>query len=249
MTHLPDTTRHLVNLFNDAKYGEPPLNGRAPGTGRKRLTRYKTSQGNWIRHLSAIVFVQSLNHVWPFVTPWTTARQASLSFTIFQSLLKLMTIELVMPSNHLILCHPLLLLPSIFPSNRVFSNESALCIQWPKYWSFTISPLNEYSELISFRIDWFDLLAVQGTLKSFLLHHNWKISILQGSAFIEALISIYDYWKNHSFDYMNLCLQSDVSICFLICCLGLWKLSFLGAGVFQFHGCSHHPQWFWSPRK
>ena len=93
MTHLPDTMRHLVNLFNDAKYGEPPLNGIAPGTGRKRLTCYKTSQGNWICHPSAVVFVQSLNHVWPFVTPWTTACQASLSFTIFQSLLKLMSIE------------------------------------------------------------------------------------------------------------------------------------------------------------
>ena len=108
-----------------------------------------------------------------FVTPWTAASQASLSFAISQSLLKLMSIELVIPSNHLVFCHPLLLLLSIFPSIRVFSNESALRIRWPKHWSFSfsISPSNEYSELISFRIDWFDL-TVQGTLKSLLQHHS-----------------------------------------------------------------------------
>ena len=116
-------------------------------------------------------------------TPWTAARQASLSITNSQSLLKLMSIESVMPSNHLILC-PLLFLPSIFPSIRVFSNESVLCIRWPKYWSFSfnISPSNEYSGLISFRIDWFDLLAAQGTLKILLQHHSSKASILQRSA-------------------------------------------------------------------
>ena len=131
------------------------------------------------------IVVQSLSHVWPSETPWTAACQASLSFTISWSLLKLMSIELVMPSNHLILCHLLLLLPSVFPSIRVFSNESALHIRWPKYWSFsfTISPSNEYSELISFRIDCFDLLAVQGTLKSLLQHHSSKESILWCSAF------------------------------------------------------------------
>ena len=124
--------------------------------------------------------VQSLNCVWLFATPWTAAHQGSLSFTISQSLLKLMSTESVMPSNHLILCRPLLLLPSIFSSIRVFSNESALHIRWPKYWSFSfsISPSNEYSGLISFRIDWFDLLAVQGTLKSLLQHHNLKALIL-----------------------------------------------------------------------
>ena len=113
------------------------------------------------------------------VTPWVTARQASLSFTISWSWLRLMSIVSVMPSNHLILCHPLLLLPSIFPSIRVFSNELALCIRWPNYWrfSFSISPSNEYSGLISFRIDWFDLLAVQRTLKC-LLQHNLKASVL-----------------------------------------------------------------------
>ena len=120
-----------------------------------------------------------------FVTPWTAAYQVSLSFTISQSLLKLMSIESVMPSNHPILCYPLLLLPSIFPSIRVFSNDSALRIRWPKCWSFSfsISPSNEYSGLISFRMDWLDLLAVQGTLKSLLQHHGSKASILQHSAF------------------------------------------------------------------
>ena len=122
-----------------------------------------------------VVIVQLLNHVWLFATPWTITHQASLSFTISWSLLKLMSTESVVPFNHLILCHPILLLPSIFPSIRVFSNELALCIQWPEYWSFRISPSNEYSGLISFRIDWFDLLAVQGSLKSFLQHHNLKV--------------------------------------------------------------------------
>ena len=122
---------------------------------------------------------------------WTAASQASLSFTISQSLLKLMSIESVMPSNHLILCCPLLLPPSIFSSIRVFSNESVLHIRWPKYWSFSfsISPSNEYSGLISFRIDWFDLLAVQGTPKSLLQYHGSKASILQCSAFFKVQLS------------------------------------------------------------
>ena len=125
------------------------------------------------------------------VTPWTAARQASLSITNSWSLLKLMSIESVMPSNHLILCHPLLLLPSIFPSMRVFSSESALCIRWPKYWSFSfnINPSNEDSGLISFRVDWFDLLAVRGTLKSLLQHHSSKASILWRSAFFIVRLS------------------------------------------------------------
>ena len=125
------------------------------------------------------------------MTPWTAARQASLSFIISRSLLKLMSIESMMPSNHLILCRPLLLLPSIFPSIRVFSNELALYIRWPKYWSFSISPSNEYSGLMSFRIDWFDLLAVQGTLKSVLYHHSSKASIFWHSAFF--IVSSYNY--------------------------------------------------------
>ena len=139
-----------------------------------------------------IFVVQLLGCVQYFLTPWTAARQASLSFTISWSLLKLMSIESVKPSNHLILCCPLLLLPTIFPSIRVFSNElSALRIRQPKYqsFSFSISPSNEYSGLIFFRIDWFELLAVQGTLESLLQHHNLKTSILQCSAFFMIWLS------------------------------------------------------------
>ena len=141
--------------------------------------------------MSVYSSVQSLSCVQLFVTPWTAARQASLSITNSQSSLKLMSIELVMPSNHLVLCHPLLLLPSIFPSISVFSNESALCIRWPKYWSFSfnISSSNQYSGLISFRMDWLDLLAVQGTLKSLLQHHSSKASILRCSAFFTVQLS------------------------------------------------------------
>ena len=124
-------------------------------------------------------------------TPWTAAHQVSLSITNSQSLLKLVSIKSVMPSNHLILCHPLLLLPSVFPSIRVFSNESVLQIRWPKYWSFSfsISPSNEYSGLLSFRIDWFDLLVVQATLRSLLQHHSSKASIIQWSAFFIVQLS------------------------------------------------------------
>ena len=135
--------------------------------------------------------VQLLNRVRLFVTPWTAAHQASLSITNSQSLLKIMSIELVMPSNHLTLCHPLLLPLLIFPSIRVFSNESLLCIRWPNYWSFSfrISPSNEYSGLICFRIDWLDLLSVQESLKSLLQHHSSKASILQHSTFFIVQIS------------------------------------------------------------
>ena len=132
--------------------------------------------------LSQFSSVQWLSHVRLFVTPWTAAHQASLSITNSWSLLKLMSIKLGMPSNHLALCHPLLLLPSIFPNIRVFSDESVLRINWPKYWSFSssITPSNEYSGLISFRMDWLDLLAVQGTLKSLLQHHSSKDSYTVG---------------------------------------------------------------------
>ena len=135
--------------------------------------------------------VQPLSRVWLFVTPRTAAHQASLSVTNSWNLLKLMSTELVMPSNHLILCRPLLILPSILPSIRVFSNESVLCIRWPKYWSFSfsISPSNEYSWLISFRMDWLDLLAIQGTLKILLQHYTSKASILQCSAFFIVQLS------------------------------------------------------------
>ena len=133
--------------------------------------------------------VQLLSCVQLFATPRTAPRQASLSITNSRSLLTLMSIELVMPSNHIILCRPLLLLPSIFPSIRVLSSESVLHVRWPKYWSFSINPANEYSGLISFRIDWFDLLAVQGTLKSLLQHHSSKASILWCSAFFMVQLS------------------------------------------------------------
>ena len=133
----------------------------------------------------------SVNCVRLFVTPWTAARQASLSFTVSRSLLKLMSIESVMPSDHLILCHPLLLLPFIFSSIRTFSNDLALHIRWPEYWSFSfnISPSNEYSGLISFWIEWFDLLAVQETLKSLLQHHSLKASVLWHSVFFMVQLS------------------------------------------------------------
>ena len=142
---------------------------------------------NW----TTVYSVQSLSRVWLFATPWTEARQASLSITNSQSLLKLMSIALVMPSNHLILCNPLLLLPSIFASISIFSSKSVLHIMWPKYWSFSfsISPSNEFSGLISFRIDWLDLVSVQGMLKSLLQHHSSKASILLCSAFIMVQLS------------------------------------------------------------
>ena len=135
--------------------------------------------------------VQSLSHVRLFATPWTAAHQASLSITNSQSLLRLMSIELVMPSSHLILCRPLLLLPPILPSIRVFSNESTLHMRWPKYWSFSLSmiPPKEHPGLISFRVDWLDLLAAQGTLKSLLQHHSSKASILQHSVFFTVQLS------------------------------------------------------------
>ena len=139
--------------------------------------------------ISLFVVVQSLSCVQLFATPWTAAFQASLSFTISRSLLRLMSIESVMPSNHLILCRLLLLLPSILPSIRVFSNESALHIRWPKYWSFSIRTSNEYSGLISFRTDWFNFFAIQGTFKSLLQHHNSKASILRHSAFFMVQFS------------------------------------------------------------
>ena len=154
------------------------------------MLNVKTFQ--WIKLASnQFSWIQLLSHVWLFVTLWTAACQASLSITNYQSLLKLMSVELVMPSNHFILCRPLLFPPSIFLGIRVFSNESVLCIRWPKYWSFSfsISPSSEYSGLISFRIDWFDLPAFQATLKSFLQHHSSKASIFQCSAFFIIQLS------------------------------------------------------------
>ena len=160
--------------------------------GRKFLL--KTYHSDWHRQTTQSVqfsSVQSLSHVWLFVTPWTAARQASLSITNSRSLLKFMSIESVMPSNHLILCHPLLLLPSFVPSIRVFSNESVLPIRWANYcsFSFNISPSNEHPGLISFRMDWLDFLAVQRTLKTLLQHHSSKASILWSSAFFPVQLS------------------------------------------------------------
>ena len=148
------------------------------------------------------------------MTPCPAARQASLSFTVSRTLLRFTSTESVRLFHHLFLCCPLLFLPSIFLSIRIFSSELALHIRWPQYWSFSFStsPSNEYSGLISLRIDWFDLLAVQGTSKSFFQHHSSKASILWHSAFFMLqLTSVHDYWKNHSFDYTDFCRQSHVS--------------------------------------
>ena len=159
-----------------------------------------------------VAVVQLLSCVRLFVTPWTVARQTSLSLTISQSLLKLTSIELVISSNHLNLCCPLLLLPSIFPSIRVFSNELGLHIRWPEYWSFnySISPSSEYSGLISFRIDWFDLLQSKGLSRVFSSTTVQKYQFFSTQPSLWSSSPIHDYWKNHSFDHMDLCQQSDV---------------------------------------
>ena len=157
---------------------------------------------NFFTQIHFVVVIQSPSRSWLFAIPWTAERQASLSITNSRSLLKLRFIESVMPSDHLLLCRPLLLPPSLFPSIRVFSNEAALRIRWPKYWSFSFSfsPSNEYSGLIFFRIDWFDLLAVQGTLKSSPAPQLKSISVLALSLLYgPAVTYVYDYWKNHSF--------------------------------------------------
>ena len=179
----------LVNSTHPFGFGLSVISEGKPLLGFLKLSYFHKTYTRV--YLMVVVIVQSLSHVWLFATPWTSACQASLSFTISWSLLKLMSIESVMPSNHLILCHPLFLPPSIFPSIRVFSNETVLRIRWPKYWSFSfsISPSYEYSGLISFRIDWFDLLAVQETRKSLLQHHSSKASILWCSAFFIVQLS------------------------------------------------------------
>ena len=173
--------------------------------------------------------VQSLSHVQLFVTPWTAAHQVFLTTINSWSLLKLMSVELVMPSNHLILCRPLLLLPSIFPGIRVFSSKLVLCIRWLKYWSFSfsISPSNEYSGLISFRMDWFDLLAVQGTLKSLLQHHSSKASVLQCSPFFIVQLS---------HPYMTI--GKTIALArwtFARFCLSTYKLVFTSGKIILFH--------------
>ena len=170
----------------------------AVGGGETRTGCFKkTFQGMWPIQFSS---VQSLSRVWLFATPWTTTRQASLSITNSWNLLKLVSIESVMPSNHLILCHTLLLPPSVFPSIRVFFNDSALCIRWPKYWRFSISPSNEYSGLIPYRIGLISLLSKDSQesfpAAQFKTINSSALSLLYGP----TLTSIHDYWKNHSFD-------------------------------------------------
>ena len=185
------------------------------------------------------------------MTLWTAARQGSLSFTIFRSLLKLMSIESVMPSNHLILCHPLLCLPSIFPSIRVFSNELALCIRWPKVWSFSFSvnPSNEYSGLISFRLDWLDLLSVQGTLKGLLQYHSLKASILQCWAVFMVQV-LHPYMTTGK--TVALTIQTFVSkmISLLFNTLCRFVIAFLPRSKhLLLSWLSHHLRLFWRPRK
>ena len=187
--------------------------------------------------------VQSLNHVWLFVTPWTAPRQASLSFSKSHSLLKLMSIESVMPSKHLIFCHPLLLPSWIFPSIRVFLNESVLCIRWPKYWSFSfsISLSNEYSGLISI-----DLLAVHGTLKSLLQHHSSKASILQNSTFFIVQL-LHPYLTTGKTIALT---RRHLAMSLLFNMLSRLVITLLPRSKhLLFHGCNHHLQWFWSTRK
>ena len=200
---------------------------------------YTESPNPWARivFLFILVVVRLLSCVWLFAIPWTAALQASLSFTIFWSLHKLMSIESVMSSNHLIFCYPLLL-PSIFPSIRVFSSELALPIRWPKYWSFSfsISPSNEYSGLISFRIDWFDLLAFQGTLKSLLQHHSSKASILRHSVFFMVQLS-HPYMTTRK--TIALIIQTFRSSLFYQCCVVLsiqvlYKYCYIYIEVFNF---------------
>ena len=175
------------------------------------------SRQDWIFFFNLVVRISSVQSL--SVTPWTAACQTSLSITNSQSLLKLMSIESVMPSNHLIPCHLLLFLPSTFPSIRVFSNESTLCMRWPKYWSFSfnISPSNEHPGLISFRMDWLDLLAVQGTPKSVLQHHSSKASILWHSAFFIVQLS-YPYMTTRKTIALttDLCWQSNVSAFYML---------------------------------
>ena len=189
--------------------------------------------------------VRSLSRVQLFVTPWTAACQAPLSITNSRSLLKLMFIESMMPSNHLILCHPLLLQPSIFPSIRVFSNESVLRIRWSKYWSFSfsISPSNGYSGLTSFRMDWLDLLAVQGTLKGLLQHHSSKTSILRPSGFFRVQLS-HPYMTTGKTIALTRRTFVGKARSLLFNMLSRLVIAFLLKIIFKFSSCSHHLQEF-----
>ena len=195
--------------------------------------------------------VQMLSRVWLSAVPWTAAHQASWSFTISQSLLKFMSIESVMPSNHLILCHPLLLLPSILPSIRIFSNQLALPIRWPKYWSFSfsISPSNEYSGLTSFRMEWLDLLAVQETIKSLFQWQSSKASILWCSAFFIVQLSQPYITTRKTIALARWTFVGKVTS-LLFNMLPRLVIAFLPRSKhLLICGCSYHPQWFWSQRK
>ena len=194
--------------------------------------------------------VQLLSYFWFFVAPWIPARQASLSITNSRSLLKLMSIESVMPSSHPVLCCPLLL-PPIPPSIRVVSNESTLRMRWPKYWSFSfsVSPSNEYPGFISFRMDWLDLLAVQGTLNSLLQHHSSKASILQHSAFFTVQLSHPNMTIGKTIALTRRTFVGKV-MSLLFNMLSRLVITFLPRSkCLLIHGCSHHLQWFWSPEK
>ena len=194
--------------------------------------------------------VQPLSRVWLFATPWAAAHQVPLSITNSRSLPKLMSIESVMPYNHVILCHPLLLLPSIFPNIRFFSNESALHIRWPKYWSFSfnISPSNEHPGLTSFRMDWLNLLAVQGTLKSLLQHHSSKASILQCSAFFIVQLP-HSYMTTGKTIALNRWTFNDKTISLLFNMLSRLVRTFLPRSEYLLISwLYHHLQWFWSPK-
>ena len=189
---------------------------------RKTLHHYRNMTTYKTQYSVQFSSCQSLSHVWQFAAPWAAARQASLSITNSLSLLKLTSIESMVPSDRLILCHPLLLLPSIFPSIRVFSNESVLRIRWTKYQSFTlnISPSKEYSRLISFRMDWLDLLVIQGTLKSLLQHHSSKASILQWAAFFIIQLSHPYMTTGKTIALTRWNFVGKEWLCFWICCLG-----------------------------
>ena len=195
--------------------------------------------------MSLLVVVQLLSHVWLFETLWTAAHQAPLSFTISWSLLRFVSIELMILSNHPILCCPLLLLPSVFLSIRVFSNESTLCIRWPKHWSFSISSSNEYSGLLSFRMDWFDLLTIHRTLKSLLQHHSLKASILWHSVFFMFQLS-----------HLYMITREPITLTIWTFVAEVMSLLFnmLSRLVIAFLPSSKHlliswVQWFWSPTK
>ena len=208
----------------------------------------KESACQWRRHSQS---VQLLSCVQLFAIPWIAAHQASLSITISQSLLKLMSIMSMMPSNHLILCHPLLLPPSIFPSIRVFSNKLVLHIRWPKYWSFSFSiiPSNEYSRLISFRMDWLDLLVVQGTLKSILQHHSSKASTLRRSAFFTVQLS-HPYMTTGKTIALTRWTFDGKVISLLFNMLSRLVITFLPRSKrLLIFGYSHYLKWFWSPEK